>query len=298
MDRIARLTAWPFVVSMSVAGFTLGFVTGHPALALTLVPVAAWALILGLEAAIPLVPQPSAWRDPEAGRDMFHTLVGQGFGNELGAAVVAGVLALPVGWAGARFGTDLWPAHWPLALQILVGIVLADGIEYARHRAEHSWNWLWPVHALHHSVDRMHVLKSGRGHFLDMVLRHVVVFLPMAAVGVPVEVLLAYVAAVTALGPVGHSNVDVRVPAILHRVVMTPQVHRIHHARDAHLAFGNYANVFPFWDVLFGTFRDPTRVAPGGFGIEDDLMPRSLYGQLAAPFTWRRLTTRTTQPAT
>ena len=159
-------------------------------------------------------------------------------------------------------------------------------------RAEHEVSWLWPIHALHHSVDRMNVAKSGRGHALDMILRHLFVFLPLAALGAPTGILLAYVAAVTILGPIGHSNVDVRLPRFLHRVVMTPQVHRIHHARPIALALSNYTNVFPIWDVLFGTFRDPARVEPDAFGVEDDHMPATLLGQLAAPFAWRRLTTR------
>jgi sterol desaturase/sphingolipid hydroxylase (fatty acid hydroxylase superfamily) len=292
MQRIVRHAAWPVVVVLSVAGFALGFATGHVVLALAVVPVVASAGIMALEACIPAMPQGSTWRDPQARHDVFHTIVGQGFGNELGAALVATAMALPLGWAGGRFGGALWPTEWPLAVQALAGIFVADGLDCARHRAEHAWGWLWPVHALHHSVDRMNVLKSGRGHFLDMVLRHLVVFLPLAAIGAPTEILLAYVAAVTVLGPIGHSNVDVRIPGFLHRVVMTPQVHRIHHARSRELAFSNYANVFPLWDILFGTFQDPSRVTPDRFGIEGDTMPASLWGQLAAPFAWRRLTAR------
>lgn len=297
MQRIARHAAWPVVVVLSAAGFALGFATGRIPLVLAVVPVVAWVGIIALEAWIPTIAQGSTWRDPQARHDVFHTVVGQGFGNQLGAVLVATAMALPLGWAGGRFGVALWPTHWPLTAQVLVGIFVADGLEYARHRAEHTWSWLWPVHALHHSVDRMHVLKSGRGHFLDMVLRHVVVFLPLAAIGAPTDILLAYVAAVTVLGPIGHSNVEVRIPAVLHRVFMTPQVHRIHHARSRELAFSNYANVFPVWDVLFGTFRDPTRVVPDGFGIEGDDMPASLWGQLAAPFAWRRLTMRRSHAA-
>jgi ornithine lipid hydroxylase len=292
MQRIARHAAWPVMVVLSAAGFALGFATGQVLLALAVVPVAASAGIMALEAWIPAVTQGTAWRDPQVRHDVFHTIVGQGFGNQLGAALVAAAMALPLGWAGARFGGALWPTEWPLAVQALAGVFVADGLDYARHRAEHAWSWLWPVHALHHSVDRMHVLKSGRGHFLDMVLRHFVVFLPLAAIGAPTEILLAYVAAVTVLGPLGHSNVDVCIPGFLHRVVMTPQVHRIHHARSRELAFSNYANVFPVWDILCGTFWDPSRVTPDRFGIEGDTMPAALWGQLAAPFAWRRLTAR------
>ena len=212
--------------------------------------------------------------------DIVHTVVGQGFGNQLGEAIVAGVLAVSAGWAGSRLDLAPWPASWPLALQVLVGVLLADGLEYARHRASHRYDWLWRIHALHHSVDRMHVLKSGRGHFIDMVLRHLTVFLPLALIGTPTTILLAYVAAVTVLGGIGHSNVDMWLPGFLHRLVMTPHVHRIHHARDGDLALANYANVFPLWDVLFGTFSDPARVRLTGFGIEHDTMPASLWGQI------------------
>ncbi len=292
MQHIARVVVWPVVVTLSIAGFALGFASGQPLIALALVPVAITTLLVPLEEWMPAVRQGSALSDPQARQDIFHTIVGQGFGNQLGGALVAGAMALPLGWAGSRFGFAFWPASWPLALQVLLGILVADGLEYARHRAEHHYETLWRVHALHHSVDRMHVLKSGRGHFLDMVLRHLVVFLPLAAIGTPTVILLAYVAAVMVLGPIGHSNVDVCLPGFLHRVVMTPQVHRIHHARELQLALANYANVFPLWDVLFGTFQDPTRVRAVDFGIEDDTMPASLWGQIAAPFAWQRLVAR------
>ena len=292
MQQIARVVVWPVVVTLSIAGFALGFATGQPLVALMLVPAAMTALLVPLEHWMPAVGQGSALDDPQVGHDIVHSLVGQGFGNQLGGAIVAGAMALPLGWAGGRFGFAFWPTGWPLALQVLVGILVADGMEYARHRAAHHYQMLWRVHALHHSGDRMHVLKSGRGHFLDMVLRHLLLFLPLAAIGTPTTVLMAYVAAVTVLGPIGHSNVDVRLPSFLHWLVMTPQVHRIHHAQERELALANYVNVFPVWDVLFGTFQDPTRVQPTGFGIENDTMPRSLWGQIAAPFAWGRLVMR------
>jgi sterol desaturase/sphingolipid hydroxylase (fatty acid hydroxylase superfamily) len=138
MRHLARAGAWLFVVTFSSAGFLLGFATGHVLLALALVPVAAWVVIVPLEAWLPALDQGSAWRDPQVRQDVFHTVVGQGFGNELGAAIVAGVAAVPLGWAGGRFGVALWPATWPLGIQVLLGIVVADGMEYARHRAEHG----------------------------------------------------------------------------------------------------------------------------------------------------------------
>lgn len=293
MTHVARLVVWPLVVAITSAGFVLGFATGHPVVALTFVPVATMLLLVALEQWMPAIGQSGALDDPESGHDVVHLIVGQGFGNQLGEALVAGALAVFAGWAGNRVDVALWPTSWPLALQVLLGVLLADGLEYVRHRAAHRYAWLWRIHELHHSLDRMHVLKSGRGHFLDMVCRHLTVFLPLAMIGTPTTVLLAYVAAVTALGGIGHANVAMRLPAFLHRIVMTPHVHRIHHARDVHLALANYANVFPLWDLLFGTFRDPTRARPTDFGIEHDTMPASLWGQMASPFVRPGIVERT-----
>ncbi len=100
--------------------------------------------------------------------------------------------------------------------------------------------------------------------------------------------MFAYAAAVTVFGPVAHANVSLRVPSFLHRLVMTPQVHRIHHARPLALSCSNYANVFPIWDVLFGTFTHPDEVSSFDYGVEEGTQPDDFVGQTLAPFAdWR-----------
>ena len=74
----------------------------------------------------------------------------------------------------------------------------------------HRVGWLWPVHALHHAVDRLHVGKASRTHLLDMLGRSLGTYAPLVALGVPPDVLVWYPAAVTILGPIAHANVDVR----------------------------------------------------------------------------------------
>jgi sterol desaturase/sphingolipid hydroxylase (fatty acid hydroxylase superfamily) len=278
---------WPLFVVGSSAGFALGFQLGAAELALFAVPAVAVTLLVALEALAPARAGQGAWRDPALWRDVGHQVIGQVFGNQLGELLFLGAAALVAGRLSAYLGMELWPSHWPLAVQGLLLVFLADGLEYGRHRLTHTVSWLWPIHALHHSVDRMHVLKSGRGHFLDMVFRNLAVFAPLVALGVPGEVLLWYPAAVTALGPIGHSNVALRVPGFLHRVLMTPQVHWIHHERELRLSLSNYANVFPLWDLLFGSYRHPEGRESTDFGIEGDPMPADFAGQLLSPFTLR-----------
>jgi sterol desaturase/sphingolipid hydroxylase (fatty acid hydroxylase superfamily) len=240
-----------------------------------------WLLLLALERLAPDRTQAPTWRDPQLWNDLGHNAVGQGIAGAIGEGLVLILLA----WLAGRgdWANGPWPADAPYAAQALVVVFIADGIEYARHRASHTVSWLWPIHALHHSSDRMHVLKGGRTHLLDIVGRYVVVYVPLAALGVPVSVLAVYTAATSLFGPVAHSNVAVRLPGFLHRVVMTPGVHRIHHARPLALSCSNYANVFPIWDVLFGTFEDPDRHPAPEYGIEGEAFPSGFAAQLFYP---------------
>lgn len=284
---------WPVVVVATTLGFAAGFARGSLEASLALVPLAAGVLLFGLELALPERRGGGAWRDPQAWNDLAHNLVGQGGGNALGQALFVFGAAWLAGEVSRRFGANLWPAQWPWWAQVPLLVFVADGLDYARHRAEHRVRWLWPIHALHHDVDRLNVLKSGRGHFLDMVFRCLVCYAPLALVGVPRDVLLTYAAAVTVFGPIAHANVAVPVPAWLHRWLLTPQVHRIHHARPLHLSCSNYANVFPVWDRLCGTFEAPEAHAADGceYGVEEGAQPADFWGQTLAPFAaWRRST--------
>ncbi len=88
---------------------------------------------------------------------------------------------------------------------------------------------------------------------------------------------------------IGHSNTGPRVPSVAHRLLMTPQVHSLHHSIDRTLSDSNYANVFPMWDIVFGTYSDPDRCLPDEVGVRDDPIPDGFVAQFLAPFTWRRL---------
>jgi sterol desaturase/sphingolipid hydroxylase (fatty acid hydroxylase superfamily) len=74
--------------------------------------------------------------------------------------------------------------------------------------------------------------------------------------------------------------------------VLTPPVHRIHHARRVDLALHNYANVLPLWDLLFGTFLDPSGRERPAAGIEEDPNPAGFLAQVLAPLGWRRRAAR------
>ena len=162
--------------------------------------------------------------------------------------------------------------------------MVSDGFECLRHRAMHEVPWLWRIHALHHSIGRLHALKGGRGHVIDFLTRSLVVFAPLAALGAPAELVWVYSGVIGVLGPISHTSIDFRFPRWVHYLLVTPPAHRVHHAREPELSMSNFAPILPIWDVLFGTFEHPDGHGLPEVGIEDDPMPTSFWGQLAYPF--------------
>ena len=174
-----------------------------------------------------------------------------------------------------------------MAWQVALGIVVADGLDYWKHRWLHT-DAGWRLHALHHGITRLHALRAARSHFGEVTLRFAVVYAPLVAIGAPGAVLVWHAALIGTLGVIGHSNVRLRLPSVTHRLLMTPHVHRLHHAQERALSDSNYANILPLWDVLFGTFSDPDTHRLRGVGATDDEVPASFLRQVALPFAPRR----------
>jgi len=117
----------------------------------------------------------------------------------------------------------------------------------------------------------------------------VLVYAPLVILGAPAWVIFWYTSFIGILGVIGHSNAQVRLPSAVHRLVLTPQFHTLHHSIDRALSDSNYANILPIWDIVFGTFSHPDWHAPGEVGVRDDPIPEGFVAQLLSPFTWQRL---------
>lgn len=199
------------------------------------------------------------------------------------------VLALlePAGrWLGAHAPARLTSgvAALPPVAQALLALLLSDLCVYWGHRLQHRVGLLWRFHAVHHSAERLDWLAAHREHPLDSVYTLGLISLPALALRVPAD-LLAGVAAFRGLWAIYiHSNVNLPLGPF-EVLVGSPRLHQQHHApvRDP----GNYANVSPLMDVLFGTFRRPP-APPERLGL-GTAFPRSYLGQLLAPLgLWPR----------
>lgn len=164
-------------------------------------------------------------------------------------------------------------------LQLLIVIALGDFLIYWGHRLQHSVGFLWRFHSIHHSAEHLDWLAAHREHPLDSIYTILIVNLPIFALGFSTQA-LAMLAAFRGLWAVFiHANVRLPIGP-LRMLLGAPELHHWHHdrSRDA----GNYANVSPLMDIMFGTYRCPDH-EPESFGVHEP-MPKSYLGQLIHPF--------------
>jgi sterol desaturase/sphingolipid hydroxylase (fatty acid hydroxylase superfamily) len=207
-------------------------------------------------------------------------------------APVLGVLTITVGgWLSENFGGSLWPVHWPVLAQVVLASVIREFFDYWAHRAMHRYDWMWRMHATHHSAKRVYWLNAIRAHPGEIAFRFSLVWvLPLAVLGVPKDVLaLATVAAVVA-DAFQHANIAIRLGP-LSWLFSVGDLHRWHHSRERAEADSNYGNVYIFWDAVFGTrFLPRDRKPPAEVGIDGlEAFPDGFFAQWISPFRWARI---------
>jgi sterol desaturase/sphingolipid hydroxylase (fatty acid hydroxylase superfamily) len=145
---------------------------------------------------------------------------------------------------------------------------------YWGHRWSHQWSFLWSFHSVHHSATELDWLVNSRAHPFDMVFTRFCGLVPMYVLG------LAQPTAVTAdLTPfiymifgnfwsfVIHANLNLRL-GFLEKIIASPAFHHWHHTNQHHrLINKNYAAIFPFYDMIFGSFFPPKTTWPKSYGL-------------------------------
>ena len=146
----------------------------------------------------------------------------------------------------------------------LLGYVVADFFGYWSHRAMHTLPWLWRwTHQMHHSAERMDLAGLSYTHPFDTLLSFTLTGFATALLGL--SPLAAAMAGMLGFAAAVVQHMNIRTPRWLGWVVMRPEQHGLHHARNVHAY--NYGNV-PLWDMLFGTYRNPAGF-PERYGFWD-----------------------------
>ncbi|WP_160154097.1 sterol desaturase family protein [Microbulbifer sp. ALW1] len=169
----------------------------------------------------------------------------------------------------------------PVLLQVCLIIICADFVLYWEHRLYHEVRVLWPVHAVHHSVESMDWLAGSRGHFIQVFSERAMVMVPLYLLGAGQAALDIYVAFAALQAILIHSNLRFSFGPLKY-IFVTPQFHHWHHSSEKPAIDTNYSAHTVLFDRLFNTYHMPEQHWPAEYGTTVRL-PRSYLGQLLYP---------------
>ena len=209
-------------------------------------------------------------------------------------------LALRVIFPLAAVGTALWAQTRGYGLFPLLGVkgllaglaafVLLDFALWLEHLASHKVPFFWRIHRMHHADTGFDVTTALRFHPLEIVLSMFWKALVITALGAPPFAVLVFEIVLNGASMFNHANISLPLPAdrILRKLIVTPDMHRVHHSTDKRETDSNYGFNFAFWDRLFGTYNGQPAAGHENIeiGLPDwrDERPANLLWSLALPF--------------
>ena len=140
---------------------------------------------------------------------------------------------------------------------LIIGLLLLDLIgAYLVHFVEHKVKFLWRFHLVHHSDLWVDTTTANRHHPGESVIRFVFTTLAVVLVGAPMWMVFLYQSASVVLSQFNHANVSlpVTIDKMLSYIIVSPDMHKVHHHYVLPHTDSNYGNIFSIWDRLFGTF--------------------------------------------
>jgi len=186
----------------------------------------------------------------------------------------AALLAAEGGWGlFNRVSVPLW-------LAVLVSVIALDMAIYFQHRLFHAVPWLWRLHRMHHADLEFDVTTGLRFHPLEILISLGIKLAVAILLGAPAVAVLIFEVLLNATAMFNHGNVrlPIRLDRWLRLLVVTPDMHRVHHSIVRRETNSNFGFNLPWWDRLFGTYRDQPAAGHLGMtiGIEAFRTPRDL----------------------
>ncbi len=198
------------------------------------------------------------------------------------SAIAVAVMASTEGWGlFSRLALPGW-------LALVASVVLLDLTLYLQHVLFHSVPLLSRLHAVHHADPDFDLTTGIRFHPIEILLSALIKLAAVAALGAPVAAVLVFEVLLNATAMFNHANVSLpgRLEPWVRRLLVTPDMHRVHHSVVENERNSNYGFCLSVWDRLLGTYTS----APGGelqLGLADWRDPETiatLPGVLRMPF--------------
>ncbi|WP_445384325.1 sterol desaturase family protein [Robiginitalea sp. IMCC44478] len=195
------------------------------------------------------------------------------------------------------FGIINWIPDLPLWAYILLGLLLLDFFgAYLAHWVEHKVKPLWMIHLVHHTDHEVDTTTANRHHPMESLVRFSFTLMGVLVVGTPIGIVMLYQSLSIVFSQFSHANI--RLPHKLDKaiswVLVSPDMHKVHHHYILPYTDSNYGNIFSIWDRLLGTYMEMDREAIV-YGVDtfpDRKENNSIRGLLKQPFhKYRKPTT-------
>tara|TARA_R110000787_G_scaffold271939_4_gene379221 strand:- start:608 stop:1438 length:831 start_codon:yes stop_codon:yes gene_type:complete len=202
-------------------------------------------------------------------------------------------------WVQANdFGLINWLPEMPLWLYILLGVLFLDFFgAYLAHFTEHKIKPLWMVHLVHHTDHKVDTTTANRHHPLESMIRFVFTLFGVLVVGAPIAIVMIYQSMSLVFTQFTHANIKIpkSIDKILSYVIVSPDMHKVHHHNLLPYTDSNYGNIFSIWDRLLGTYMhlDREKIVYGVDTFPDEKINSNLVELLKQPFQGYKKPTNT-----
>ncbi|QXP59898.1 sterol desaturase family protein [Olleya sp. HaHaR_3_96] len=189
-----------------------------------------------------------------------------------------------------HFGIINWLPDMPLWLYIVLGVLLLDFFgAYLAHYVEHKVKMLWRIHLVHHSDHNVDITTANRHHPLESIIRFVFTLFGVFIVGTPIAIVFLYQALSLIATQFSHANIRLpkKADKRLSYLIVSPDMHKVHHHYKLPYTDSNYGNIFSIWDRLFGTYLslDRSKIIYGVDTCPDEEKNSHLTSLLKQPFS-------------
>ncbi len=203
---------------------------------------------------------------------------------------LAFILLFAADWVAAhRVGALFLLPPLPLWGQAVIGLLLLDLVgAWLPHFVEHKTPLLWRLHLIHHSDQQVDTTTANRHHPGESVVRFVFTTLAVFVSGAPMWLVFLYQSVSVVLSQFNHANIALppALDRVLSWVIVSPDMHKVHHHYVMPWTDSNYGNVFSVWDRLFGTFSRLERTSLV-YGVDTHMAPAqhaTIVALLTMPF--------------
>ena len=179
---------------------------------------------------------------------------------------------MPVGLAllAEKYGGGLLNiVHAPYLLAVIAGVIVLDLVIYLQHVLFHAVPVLWRLHMMHHADLDFDVTTGLRFHPVEIILSGCIKLAAVVVFGPPAIAVLIFEILLNGTSMFNHGNIrlPLNIDRLLRLLIVTPEMHRVHHSVVIKETNSNFGFSFPWWDRLLGTYREQPAAGHKGMTI-------------------------------